>query len=226
MTKGAAGHWEGNPYRRPNSPYWHIVFEDASGVVRRKSTKTKDLRIARDRLAETLRDVELAKSGHVDRFAEAREMPIAQLVDEYKIHLETNDSAARYVRETIRQLRDFLAFAKVATVPSIHIADAERFVARVRAKRSAKTRDHYAGALRGFGRWLERTDRWDRDPFKGLPVKTARDKNRVFKRVGLRFEEAERLVEAAWARHEAERAQGGTPMQDGYEDAVRDRQVL
>jgi integrase len=89
------------------------------------------------------------------------------------------------------------------------------------------TRDHHAGALRGFGKWLEQTGRWDRDPFHRLRVRTAnRDKFRVFKRVSFRFEEAERLVEAVWARHEAEVARGGMQTTDGYEDAVRDRQVL
>jgi integrase len=227
VTKKSAEHaWRGNPYRRPGSPFWSFVFKDASGVVRRRSAKTRDLRIAREQLAETLREVEQQKAGHVDRFAESRTIPIAELVAAYKQNLESNDSAPRYVRETIRQLRDFVAFAKVASIPGIHIPDAERFVAKVRAKRSAKTRDHYAGALRGFGRWLERTGRWDRDPFKGLPVRTAKDKNRVFKRTSFRFAEAEQLVDAAWARHEAEIAQGGTPTQDGYDDAVRDRQVL
>jgi integrase len=34
------------------------------------------------------------------------------------------------------------------------------------------------------------------------------------------------LVEAVWARHEAERALCGTPTHQGYEELVRDRQVL
>jgi integrase len=226
VKKSPENAWRGNPYRRPGSPYWSFVFKDASGVVRRRSAKTKDLRIARERLAETLREVEQQTAGHVDRFAETRTMPLSLLVNDYKDQLESSDSAPRYVRNVVRMLRQFLPFAKVATVPGIHICDAERFVNAIRAKRSAKTRDHYASALRSFGRWLERTGRWDRDPFHGLPVKTAKDKNRIFRRTSFRFAEAERLVEAAWARHEAESAQGGTPTQDGYADAVRDRQVL
>jgi len=94
-------------------------------------------------------------------------------------------------------------------------------------KRSAKTRDHYAGALRGFCRWLERTGRWNSDPLRNLRVKTAnRDKFRVFRRVSFRFAEAERLVEAAWVRYETERSFPGTPSRPDYGEAVRDRQVL
>jgi integrase len=226
VKKSAEHHWAGNPYRRPGSPFWSYVFKDASGVVRRRSAKTRDLRIARNRLAEALREVELQKTGHVDRYAESRVRPIEEFLREFKAHLEASDCADRYVHETIRQIREFVGFAKVSTLPSIVVADAERFVAAIRAKRSAKTRDHYAGALRTFGRWLERTGRWDRDPFHGLPVRTAnRDRFRVFKRVSFRFEEAERLVDAAWARYEAERALGGTPTHDDGE-SVRDRQVL
>lgn len=227
MKKSAANHWGGNPYKRPGSPYWSIVFKDASGVVRRRSTKTKDLRIARDALAAQLREVEQLKAGHVDRYAETRRMPLEQLVVAYKAHLEAEKSAPRYVKGTIRQIREFIAFAKVSTIPTIALHDAERFVADVRNRRSARTRDHYAGALRGLGRWLERTGRWERDPFHGLPIRTAnKDKHRVFKRVGFRFEEAEMLVEAAWARYEAEQALGGTQTHPAYADAVRDRQVL
>ena len=224
--KSADNAWVGNPYRRPNSPFWHIVYDDASGITRRKSTKTKDKRIAQEVLATTLREVEDAKRGDVDPFAETRTAPLSDLVNEFKAHLEGNGSAPRYVKGTIRMLRDFCSFAKVATVPGIQVADAERFCSSILTKRSAKTRDHHAGALRTFGRWLERTGRWDRDPFKGLPVKTAKDKNRVYRRVSFRFEEAERLVEAVWARHEAELVLAGTPLHDGYAEAVRDRQVL
>lgn len=227
MTRSASAHWTGNPYRRPNSPFWHIVFEDALGVVRRRSTKSTDLRIARRVLDETLREVEQTKSGDFDRFAAMRNKPIQELVADYKQTLEANQSAPRYVKGVIRQLRQFLSFAKVRALPDLHISDAERFVTSVRSKRSAKTRDHYASALRGFTRWLERTGRWDCDPLRRLPVRTAnRDKFRVFKRQSFRFAEAERLVEAAWKRHEIERTLPGMPSRPEYDDAVRDRQVL
>ena len=227
MTRGATSHWCGNPYKRPGSPNWSFVFTDAAGVVRRRSAKTTDLRIARRTLEETLREVEQAKLGHGDRFAAIRATPIAQFVDEYKATLEANKSAPRYIQGTIRMLREFLAYAKVKLLPALHIADAERFLTLIRGKRSAKTRDHYAGALRSFSKWLERTGRWDSDPLKNLRVKTAnRDKLRVFKRTSFRFEEAERLVEAAWARYETERGLPGTPSRPDYGEAVRDRQVL
>jgi site-specific recombinase XerD len=207
-------HWEGNPYRRPRSPFWHIVYEDETGVVRRRSTKTKDLRIAREALATQLREVEKLQTGHVDRYAETRTTSIAKLVNEYLAHLKAEECAPRYVKETIRQIRAFVRFARVPTVPAIAVPDAERFLADVRTRCSVRTRDHHAAALRAFGRWLERTGRWDRDPFKGLGVRTAqRDRHRVFRRVSLRFAEAEQLVEAAWARHEAEKALGGMPTQ-------------
>ena len=219
--------WRGNPYKRPGSPYYSYVFKDASGVVRRRSARSKDLRVARAALAAALAEVEQQKAGHVDRFAEFRTMPISKLVADYKQHLETEERAPRYVRESIRQLRAFVGFAKVSTIPSIALPDAERWLESIRRKRSAKTRDHHASALRGFGRWLERTGRWDRDPFHGVRVRTPkRDRHRVFKRVGFTFAEAEQLVEAAWARYEAERVFGGVQARPGYDEVVRDRQVL
>jgi integrase len=227
VKKSAENAWVGNPYRRPNSPFWHVVFDDAAGVTRRQSTKTRDLRIAREFLSEKLREVEKQKAGHVDRYAATRKQPLDELVVAYRDHLTAEGSAFRYVQATVRQIRAFIKFANASTLPTIVVADAERFVEDIRTTRSQKTRDHYAGALRSFGSWLRRTGRWDVDPFAGLPVRTAtKDKHRVYKRVSFRFEEAEKLVEAAWARYEADRARGGTPAHKNHGDVVRDRQVL
>jgi integrase len=227
VKKSPENAWRGNPYRRPGSPFWSFVYKDESGTVRRRSAKTRDLRIAREMLTAALRQVELIKAGHVDRYADSRTMPLADLVADYEVHLKSERCAAKYVKNTIRMLRHFLKYTRVTTIPSIGAPDAERFTTFIRSTKSTKTRDHHAGALRGFGKWLERTGRWDRDPFHGLRVRTAnRDKFRIFKRVSFRYEEAEKLVEAVWARHEAEVAQGGMPTTAGYDDSVRDRQVL
>src|SRR5262249_21229906 len=153
--------------------FWHVVFEDAAGVVRRRSTKTKDLRIAREFLSEQLREIEKQKTGFVDRYAETRTMSVAKLVNEYLAHLKAEECAPRYVKETIRQSRAFVGFAKVPTVPAFAVPDAERFLADVRTRCSVRTRDHHAAALRSFGRWLERTGRWDANPFRGLTARTA-----------------------------------------------------
>lgn len=227
MKKSAQNHWRGNPYKRPGSDYWYIVYHDASGKQCKESTRTRDLKIARERLAERVREVEKLKVGYVDRFAATREMPIEKLVVAFRDHLTAKNSARQYLKDTIRQIREFIAFAKVSRLPDIILPDAERFIADVRSRRSDKTRAHFAGALRSFGSWLHQTGRWDVNPFAGLPIKpVTRDRDRVFKRVGFRFEEAERLVEAAWARYEAEKSGPGTPSHEGYADAVRDRQAL
>lgn len=220
---------QGNPYKRPTSPFYYFLVKDPSGRIRRYSSKTKDLAIARQMLAAKQMEIEKQKVGFVDRFATTRTMPLEQLIADYRRHLEVERSAPRYVKGVIRQLREFVAASKVGTLSQVLVADAERFIGDIRATKSAKTRDHYAGALRSFGRWLCRTGRWDVDPFQGIATRTAtRDKDRKFRRVGFLFAEAERLVEAAWTRFEAERAKGGQPTHacndDG--DAVRDRQVL
>jgi GTP cyclohydrolase III len=73
-------------------------------------------------------------------------MRLSHLVNDYLAHLEA-ERAPRYVKETIRQIRDFVALRQgVERSPRSAVADAERFLAEIReVKRSAKTRDHYAG---------------------------------------------------------------------------------
>lgn len=229
MKKSADNAWVGNPYRRPNSPFWHVVYDDASGVTRRQSTKTRDLRIAREFLSTKLREVEKTKAGHIDRYAATRTKPIADLVAEFKAHFESEGRTDVYVKATIRQIRAYIAFATPSTIPSIHTPDVERFLDGIRLQHSTKTRDNYAGALRTFGHWLERTGRWDVDPFRSIRTRTPkRDKDLTYKRHSFRFAEAEQLVEAAWARFEAERGrnEGGCACWPGYDEVVRDRQVL
>ena len=229
MKKSTENEWCGNPYKRPGSPFWSFVFKDAAGVVRRRSAKTKDLRIARERLADAIREAEQQKAGHVDHYAETRKTPTADLVVQFKSHLEGEGRTEVYVKAVTRQIRGYLTFASPPTIGSVHPPDVERFLDQVRQKHSVKTRDNYAGALRAFGRWLERSGRWQVDPFRSVLTRTPkRDKHRTYKRHSFRFEEAERLVEAAWARFEAEKAQGtgGCPVWPGYDEVVRDRQVL
>jgi hypothetical protein len=186
------------------------------------------LRIAREQLTSQLREVEKLKAGHVDRFAETRKRPIDELVREFKAHLTAEGRALRYIEDTVQQLRSLIRFARVATLPGILMCDALRFLEEISKTRSVKTRDNYAGAFHSFGNWLRNSGRWDCDPFHGIRTCTAtKDKHRVFKRVGLRFEEAQRLVEAAMARYEAEKAKGGTATHVGNEaEGIRDRQVL
>jgi integrase len=221
--------WRGNPYKRPGSPYWSFVYTDAAGVVRRRSARTKDLRIARARLAEAQNGVEREKAGHVDRYATFRTMPLAKLVDEFRQHLADDGRSESYQKAVGRQLRAFLKVTQTPHLSALHVPDVERFLDDVRRQHSVKTRDNYAGALRSFGRWLQRTGRWSADPFGTVRTRTAtRDKHRTYKRHSFRYEEAERLVEAAWARFEAERAhgEGGCPQWPDYDQVVRDRQVL
>jgi integrase len=227
VKKSAEGYWTGNPYKRPGSPFWHFVYRDAAGVVRRRSAKTKDLRIARERLAEALQAVEKQKAGHIDRYVQTRKQPLEELVVAYKEHLVAERRTDHHVRTAARHLRAFIAFAKASTIPSITRVDAERFAEQLRVTRSAKTRDNYAGSLRAFGAWLMRTGRWDVDPFAGLSTRTCtKDKDRVYRRMSFRFEEAERLVAAVWARHEADAPRGGRPAHRHHSEHVRDRQVL
>jgi integrase len=229
VKRSAESEWRGNPYKRPGSPYWSFVFRDAAGVVRRRSAKTRDLRIAREKLAEAIRDAEQQKAGHVDHYAETRTTPTADLVVAFKAHLEAERRTAVYVKAVVRQIRAYLAFACPATVSSIHPPEVERFLDQIRERHSVKTRDNYAGALRAFGRWLERSGRWGVDPFRTVRTRTPkRDKHRTYKRHSFRFSEAERLVEAAWARFQAEKAksEGGCACWPDYDEIVRDRQML
>lgn len=79
-------------------------------------------------LSDKLREVEKQKAGHVDRYAATRKQPLDELVVAYRDHLTTAGSELRYVQATVRQIRAFIKFANASTLPTIVVADAERFV--------------------------------------------------------------------------------------------------
>jgi len=222
-------YFQGNPYKRPTSPYYYVFFDDASGRHRNISAKTKDLRVAQCFLAKKLEEVARLKNGIVDRFARTREKPIDGLVVEFRQHVEGQGAVPKYSKEITRQIRQYIEFAGVARITDVTVAGADNFLDDLRKKKSAKTRDHHAAALRSFGKWLEAAGLWNENPLRGVKGKTAnRDRHRKFRRTGFSFEEVERLVDAAMTRFLAEQRKGGQPTHGKHEngDAVRDRQVL
>lgn len=220
-----------NPYRRPGSPYWQILYRDASGRERRESTRSTHLRAAQQILAERRLEAERTRAGIVDRFAASRRRPLDELVQAWRSSMQARRLAPKYVRAVVRHVRDAIAAAQIAHLQDLTVGAVARHLDDVRAKRSAKTADANRSALRAFGAWLVEQQHWPENPLAALRVKSrTRDKDRVFKRRGLTLAELEQLAEAALTRplQAYVAAHGGRPPKDPdeYERRGRERALL
>jgi integrase len=200
-----------NPFRCQGSPYWYCWYQDASGRERRVSTKCAHLSNARKFLAERRAEVERAKVGLIDRFAESRRRPLDELVQDYRLHLVANDRAPRYVAGTVRILRAAIASAQATTLDMLTAAAVSPFLAKVRSSRSAKTHREHVATLKAFGGWLVANTLWPENPFAALGLGKVRDGDRKFRRFGLSREQVDKLAEAATVRglQEYARTHGG-----------------
>ena len=189
-----------NPFKRSGSPFWHIYYRDASGVERRESTRSRDLRIARKILADRQADAARKREGFCDPFAESRRKPVDDFVQEFKKHLQGRGNEPKYVKECVRQLRSAFKHMDASKLEDLELHGAERFLVHVRETRSARTRDHHAATLRSFGKWLLHERLWPENPFQRVPAKTRKTSDRKYRRQPLGFEDLQLLVAAAEQR--------------------------
>ncbi len=186
-----------NPYRRRGSPYWQILYRDAEGRKRRESTKTGDIVIARAILAERVKEAAQGRVGHRDEYAATRRADVDDLIEAFCEARLGRGITQKRVSDLARFLRSVCSRASVRRLDDVDVARVERVLATIRRERSVCTRDHHAAALRTFGLWLVRSDRWPTDPFAAIETHTRTEADRKFDRRALRLEELELLAAAA-----------------------------
>ncbi|MCA8976777.1 MAG: site-specific integrase [Planctomycetes bacterium] len=190
-----------NPYKRPGSPFWQILFRDASGRERRESTKTSNFRIAEQILADRRLEAERARAGIVDKFAEQRQRPIDEFVLDHRNHLRAKNCAPKYVRAVVQHLREAIAAANAVRLPDFTASSVARHLDEVRREFSVKTYSGHVATLKAFGNWLVEAGNWNENPFVLLKARSkTRDGDRKFKRRGLTLAEVELLAEATLVR--------------------------
>ncbi|MCC7396726.1 MAG: site-specific integrase [Planctomycetes bacterium] len=191
-----------NPYKRDGSPFWQILYRDASGRERRESSKSKSKRVAQQILADRRLEADQRRAGILDRFAESRRRPLDEFVVLYRDWLQANKRAAQYVADVVKQLRDAIDSADAATLSDLTAGSVAAYLTETRAKYSAKTFAGRISTLRSFGLWLVEHQHWPENPFISLRSGRKRtDADRKFRRRGLTLAEVELLAEAAPVRH-------------------------
>jgi integrase len=153
---------------------------------KRRFTGTTDkqatLEIARAREAEC----RLIREGLIDPRArssrEAAGRPVASHVDEYRDHILAGGATAKHAGHTRGVLLRLLASAAIESTADLRAEAIVDALGRLRARRSARTANHAAVAVRAFVAWLADGDRIA-GPLKGLskirPFNEDADRRRV-----------------------------------------------
>lgn len=178
------------------SKRWYVEFRDAQGVVKRVPGYS-DKRATEQLAAQLEREVARGEVGLVDAKAHHRKKPLKEHVADYRRTLETKDDDPKHLQQTERAILRILDSAGAVMLADLSKDRLEAALARIRVEgKSARTYNYYLGTLRGFFRWMVRTDRAEHNPVDHLGrVNEETDRRRERRAVGA--EELERLIRVA-----------------------------
>ena len=148
---------------------WFIRFKDALGTVRTLSTGVRDESAARSILTEMEKRVERVKSGILspeeDAAADHRRSEIGQHVEKYLASLRARGDGERHVRNQKRLMCAVFSECSMRSLADVKRETIESWLTTgANATRSARTKNMYVGAVRGFMRWCVETGRLLVDP--------------------------------------------------------------
>ena len=181
----------------------------------------KDKTASRQRLAELERKAEQSDSGLLDPFEKSRKEPLADHVAAFRQHLESKGNSGQHVALTVARceaaffgcgfkLLGHLDADKVANWLKQRRDEAKAAKQRWDELKAAKQLDaktskskpfgiassnHHLVAVKGFGNWLVKARRLERNPFAHLSRLNGKADLRVERRA-LEPEELARLIEA------------------------------
>jgi integrase len=180
---------------------YYARYRDHSGLVVERSTGCRDEAAARQVLAEWERQAERIRVGVLtaeeSRMVEHQARPIGEHIDAFDRYLAAKDASAIYRSCTRQRLDRLAAECEFSTLADLRRDNLERWLAGQAVERvSAKTRNHYRGAVVAFCNWCVATDRLTVNPFAAIP-KANEKADRRRQRRAMEESELARLLDVA-----------------------------
>jgi integrase/recombinase XerD len=206
--------------RRRESACHYLEFRDADGIERRvravedrgasEALGRRIERLVRLRLehekpeAELVRWIpehvrrELLRIGLLDAAPAARATPLAELLAEFKLTLETRDRTPAWVRRVVARAEETLTGSGFVTLADVEPDAVERHLKAERDRgRSARESNHRLHACREFMRWAVGRGLVQRDPLATVqPVNARLDPRHVRRALG--EDELRKLIQVAY----------------------------
>jgi integrase len=158
--------------------------------------RTADELVARKRLQDLINRLQRQSEGLApgEPMRAAMNQPFPAVVTDYAADLRAQGRRPQHAKDTGRRL---LRLARECGWPSIGHATPASFTKwRAAVVMSAKTRKEYQVSLNAFFRWLQATERYDRNPFARVRLPETRGQQ-VRRRRAFTLAEATRLLNVA-----------------------------
>jgi len=179
-------------------------YRDGAGVVRVVPTGCRDEDAARRVLADLERKAELVRAGVISAaeaaVGEHQDVPLAEHLGAYLLHLEASGVSPKHLYEVRRQLDRLAADCRFGRLADMNAAPVERWlVQRAAEGMSGRTRNTYLAAAIAFANWCVDDSRLVVNPF-GRIAKANEDADRRRTRRALDDAELAQLLDAARRR--------------------------
>ena len=191
-------------FKRNGKGPWIVMYFDAQGRRRERSTRTTDKRAA-DRIAAQLAaGVALRREGVIDartdRYATENAKPLQRHIDDYLAHLRHAGHSALTLRDATAHLGWMVQESGASRLPDLTLDAVERALGTLQARNlSARSVNHHGGSVRAFLSWALKSGRIEGNPLRFLPRQNeAIDRRRV--RRALTEDEVARLLTVARER--------------------------
>ena len=192
------------------SSKWYGRFRSPDGIVR-DIALYGNKEASKQKLAEWVRKAEQSDSGLLDPFEKSRKEPLADHVAAFRQHLESKGNSEQHVALTVARCEAAFfgcGFKLLGHLDADKVANwlkQRRDESKVVKGQDAKTSkpkpfgiassNHHLVAVKGFGNWLVKARRLERNPFAHLSRLNGKVDVRVERRA-LESEELSRLIDA------------------------------
>lgn len=188
-------------FKRRGSGCWLIVYFDASGRRRQKSSRTTDKRTAERIAAKLEADEALRRTGVIDakseRLATAAHRPIQELLDEYLDHCTHAGQVADHLLCKRAHLEGLLDVTGCSRLRDVDAPTVEKYLRHLLAKGKApRTANLCRSAVLAFMNWCQESGFVGEHGLQRLPIQETAGKRRRVRR-GLSSDELQRLLQAA-----------------------------
>ena len=184
------------------SQFWQIRYRDENGIERREATSVKSRESAQRILTQRESEIERIISGVVSREetrrAESKHESLADLLEKYGKKQYAAGTGQPQVDDIRRKLEYLFQAIGIRTLRDISREKMESWIVDERrsGERSPRTINSYFVAINSFCRWAVETDRFEKNPLRGIKkLNEAVDKRKD--RRSLSEDELRRLFETA-----------------------------
>ncbi len=192
-------------------PKWWGKYNDADGITQRVSLSTNKT-AAQQMLTDLVKQAEFGKSGLIDPFQHHLKSPLTEHLAGFRQSLESKANTSEHVSLTLARVQTAFTGCGFQRLADLNADKVAHWLKTRREESEGRfgvaTSNHHLVAIKSFGNWLVKAQRFPRNPFVHLSRLNAKVDVRVERRA-LAPAELMLLIEGTLASQEAFRGLTG-----------------